>query len=191
MRHQNKKFLTAVKIAGFTAAAAMLLIGTGCAQPDNSGMNEFFPEREAQAVRDFADAQAASGARADATLQSTHFDGGKLNSLGEAKLDLMLKDDDSTDNMVVYMNLNANDPQLKNRQDAVKAYLEDRGVAQDHIELKAGPNPNVTSLTAEHMANMKKTESGGENSSFSGSANPANAGYGTSSSSGMTAGSDH
>ena len=48
-----------------------------------------------------------------------HFDGDKLNSLGEAKLDLMLKDDDSTDAMVVYMDLTREDPELKGRRDAV------------------------------------------------------------------------
>src|SRR3954470_17516811 len=105
MKQQNsKKILTAVKIAGFTAAAAMLLIGTGC-NSDKSSMTDFFPADENRSTQNFMTAQAASGARNDATLYPMHFDCGRLNSLGEGKLDLMLKDDDSTDAVVVYMDL--------------------------------------------------------------------------------------
>ncbi len=161
MNHNSKKILTAVKIAGFTAAAAVLLVSAGCTEVDKSGMDSFFQADEGRATQNLMTAQAAAGARNDATLHEMHFDGGRLNSLGESKLDLMLKDDDSTDAVVVYMDLATDDNDLKSRRDAVMNYLEDRGVEQDHIEFKSGSNPTVTSLSAEHIANMHKTDSSG------------------------------
>src|SRR5690349_5470096 len=78
----------------------------------------FFPEDtgETRKTTQFADVMAASGARADATLYKHHFDGAKLNSLGEQKLSLMLKDDDSPAPMTVYLDLTEKDAISKQRQ---------------------------------------------------------------------------
>jgi len=63
-------------------------------QPDPSNVG-FFPEDTGEVRKpvQFTDAMAAAGARADATLGKHHFDGPRLNSLGEEKLALMLKDE--------------------------------------------------------------------------------------------------
>ena len=155
---QNQLNKRVVTFSGLAIATVLLV---GC-QADQSSMTEFFPADEARSTQNFVTAQAAAGARADATLQPMHFDGDHLNSLGEAKLDLMLKDDDTDPTIVVYMNLPTDDQDLKARRDAVVTYFEDRGVSKDNIEFKAGSNVNETSLSAKHLAAMHKTESNGE-----------------------------
>ncbi|MBC8105453.1 MAG: hypothetical protein H7Z14_02590, partial [Anaerolineae bacterium] len=143
------------KITFAGVAVAGLLI-VGC-QTDQSSVTDFFPDDEARSTQNFMTAQAAAGARADATLQPMHFDGDHLNSLGESKLDLLLKDDDTSNMVVVYMNVPADDENLKVRRDAVVTYFEDRGVSKDSIEFKAGGNPAQTSLAAEHLGRISKT----------------------------------
>lgn len=152
--HSNKQI---VKLSGLAIAGLTLF---GC-NTDKSSMTDFFPADEARATQNFMTAQAAAGARADATLQPMHFDGDHLNSLGEAKLDLMLKDDDTNNTVVVYMNMPTDDANLKSRRDAVVTYFEDRGVSKDNVEFKAGTNLAQSSLAAEHLGRMGKTESDG------------------------------
>jgi hypothetical protein len=142
-----------LKCAAVVFGAALV----GC-QTDKSSMTEFFPPEEEQAVRNVCEAQAASGARADATLQPFHFDEEKLNSLGEAKLDLMLKDDDAARPLVVYMNVPEKESVYNLRRDAVTRYLEDRGVVNEQIKFEAGPNPNARSLAATHLTRIARTE---------------------------------
>src|SRR3954447_6246490 len=100
----NNNASWALKIAGAVLAGLGLSSFAGC-QTDNSSVTDFFPPDDApRATQQFATVQAASGARSDATLQPLHFDGEHLNSLGEAKLDLLLKDDDTVEPVVLYMN---------------------------------------------------------------------------------------
>src|SRR4051812_10440004 len=160
------------KISKFTALAFGAAL-VGC-QTDKSSMTDFFPPEEEQAVRTPFEVQAASGARADASLQPFHFDGEKLNSLGEAKLDLMLKDDYAAQPLVVYLNVPEKESVYNLRRDAVTRYLEDRGVVNEQIKFVAGPNPNARSLAATHLSRISRTENtsaGGE--SGGGSAAPA------------------
>jgi hypothetical protein len=141
----------------FSAMLLGTIVTVGC-QTDKSSFTDFFPQEEQQRVRSAADTQAASGARADATLQPFHFDGPKLNSLGQAKLDLMLRDDDAAQPMVVYVNMAENDASYASRADAVKRYLEDRGAIGDQIKIQAGPNPHVRTQAAGHLSRMSRTE---------------------------------
>jgi hypothetical protein len=161
MKNQNQSLKQGVSIAGLSLAAALI---AGC-QTDKSSMTDFFPADEARSTQNFTTAQAAAGARADATLQPMHFDGDHLNSLGEAKLDLMLKDDDTDPRIVVFMNLPSDDQNLKGCRDSVVTYFEDRGVSKDNIEFKPGSNVGQTSLAAEHLSRLAKTESDGAPSS--------------------------
>jgi hypothetical protein len=150
-----------------TLKLSAMLLGTmvvvGC-QTDKSSMTDFFPQEEEHRVQNICDAQAASGARADATLQPQHFDGGKLNSLGQDKLDLMLKDDDTAQPMVVYLNLSDKDALSSARRDSVMRYLEDRGASADQIKLESGSNPHARSLSANHLGRMARTENVGTSS---------------------------
>jgi len=158
---------TTLKLAGILFAGMVV----GC-QTDKSSMTDFFPQEEEQRVGNVRDAQAASGARADATLQPHHFDGDKLNSLGQDKLDRMLADDDTAQPMVVYLNLAEKDEQTSARRESIMRYLQDRGASADQIKLEMGPNPHAHSLSANHLGRMNRTENS-SGSSTEGTAAPA------------------
>jgi hypothetical protein len=134
----------------------------------------------------FVDAQAASGARADATLSKQHFDGGRLNSLGEDKLSRMMKDDDATEPMRVYLNVNERDPASRPRREAVIAFLKDGGLTDAQIEIAYGPNPENRSRASTHLSNLGKTETGA--AAQSGGGSPAHAGEATPGQSGQATG---
>lgn len=154
----NNSASWALKITGAVLAGLGLSSFAGC-QMDNSSVTEFFPPADApRATQQFMTVQAASGARNDATLQPLHFDGEHLNSLGEAKLDLLLKDDDTVEPVVLYMNVSDKDSNYSARKDAVTRYLEDRGLPKDQVKFEAGPNPNVHSMAATHIAGVIKQE---------------------------------
>lgn len=137
----------------------------------------YFPE-DAGEIRkpvQFADVMAASGARADAMLYAHHFDGARLNSLGEQKLSLMLKDDDSPSPMSVYLNLKEKDAVSKQRQASVVAFLKDKGLADAQIEVIYGDNPAARSPAASHLSNLGKTDSS-DSAGTVGAANPGQGG---------------
>ena len=112
-----------------------------------------------RAVHRFADAQGASGARFDATLHPQHFDRGVLNSLGQEKLGLMLKDDEICDPLVVYLEVPSNDV-LAGRQDSVRVYLKDRGLDDRQIQLEVGPNPSARGPAGPGIAAKRLIDSG-------------------------------
>src|SRR3712207_2003617 len=89
----------------------------------------------------FADAQSASGARADATLSRHHFDGPRLNSLGQDKLSRMVRDDDAPEPLRVYLNLDERDATARPRRDAVVAFARDAGLTDSQIDVVYGRNP--------------------------------------------------
>jgi hypothetical protein len=140
----------------------------------------YFPEDSGEIRKpvQFADAMAASGARADAMLYAHHFDGAKLNSLGEQKLSLMLKDDDSPTPMTVYLNLKEKDAVSKQRQASVVTFLKDQGLADAQIEVIYGDNPASRSPAAMHISNLGKTDSSDAGGSV-GAANPGQGGNST------------
>src|SRR5688572_22529468 len=90
----------------------VLCLAAGCQRKDIEVVRgeDFRPESERRSVAYFVEAQAASGARADATLRPYHFNGAELNSLGRAKLDLMLKDDEAAAPLLVFLEVPANYP---------------------------------------------------------------------------------
>lgn len=141
-------------VAGWIAGAAVLALAGGCQDSGTPANNDAFPSaRQAhREVYQFADQQAANGARQDATLRDYHFDGGKLNSLGEERLDLMLSNGDDCSPLVVYLDLPDQDSSTAARQDAVTAYLKQRGLRDDQIKLESGPNPASTTPAAPLLA---------------------------------------
>jgi hypothetical protein len=150
-------------------------------------LETFFPEDtgEARKTVQFTDAMAASGARADAMLFAHHFDGAALNSLGEEKLSLMLKDDDSPTPITVYLNLKEKDAVSKQRQASVVAFLKDKGLTDAQIEVIYGDNPGTRSPAADHLSKLGKTDS----SDASGTMGPTSGTQGGSSPSAGDAGS--
>jgi hypothetical protein len=150
------------------AAALLALPAAGCQQNPGGrdpaavtrpGGEEFRPDDRPRAVHRFTAAQSAAGARNDAALRPQHFDGPDLNSLGQEKLDLMLKDDGSTEPLVVYLDVPM-DGQLGARREAIRVYLKDRGLNESQVRLEPGPNPATSSPAAPGVAAKKLIESG-------------------------------
>src|SRR4051794_21911591 len=112
---------TTIKTILTLALATTLASCTHTEEALDPSLHGFFPDDvgESRKPAQFADAQAAAGARADAMLYKQHFDGGRLNSLGEAKLADMLKDDDAPTPMTVYLKLDESAANSKARQQSV------------------------------------------------------------------------
>jgi hypothetical protein len=167
-----------------TAALTLPLLMLASCQTENQPgsmdptLNGFFPEDtgEIRKHTQIADAMAAAGARADATLSKHHFDGGRLNSLGEDKLALMLRDDDRPEPMKVYLNIDDADAVSRQRQTAVIAFLKDQGLGDDQIKVAFGSNPDNWTPVTNHLPNLGKTETG--EAAGGGSAPKADAGTG-------------
>jgi hypothetical protein len=157
----NRKSLTIL-----TAAAALFALAGCQAEQYDPSLHGFFPEDVGDVRKPdaWAEAQAASGARSDAMLCKSHFDGPRLNSLGEAKLSLMLKDDDACEPMTVYLNVPDKDDLANARKSAVVTYLKDTGLADNQISIVYGDNPATHNPTAKFLPNLSKTETGGTDS---------------------------
>ena len=135
------------------AAAAIFLVA-GCQRDGRRAQvihgETFPPDGAPRPVDRFVHVQSAAAARADATLNGAHFDGAAdLNSLGRAKLDLMLRDDNAASPFVVYLDVprdrpaatgpaTARDPDAL--REVVRAYLADHGVPDDALDIRTGPN---------------------------------------------------
>jgi hypothetical protein len=144
-----------------TTGAAMLAIGAGAGCNNNkneAAQNAIFKPQGDERVSAFADVQAGNGARNDAMLYAHHFDGGQLNSLGRAKVLLMLDDDatstsaagDKTETRTVHL-VNAGEGELlAQRKQSVELYL------------KTAPGPNTLAFhpAAPNLVRFAKTESG-------------------------------
>jgi hypothetical protein len=162
-----------MKKAVMICGASVLLLWTvsGCqsdkkdccatTQAANIDGAAFYAQGDTTTTQKFLSAQAASGARADSTFNAIHFDGGKLNSLGTAKVDAMLADDDTAEPVVFYLNMNEGDAFKTERQDAIVAYCKTRGMTETQVQFKLGPNPATYSPSADILSRMNKTESGG------------------------------
>ncbi len=176
-----------VKWISWFGAAALLALG-GCQNENkpNGGFRDvmkeardrdnFPPEDDSRPYRRFVIAQVAAGARHDGMLYDYHFDGAQLNSLGEQKLSMMLKDNDHAFPVVVYMNL-IEDGNEKARENAVATYLIDSGLQDQQVKFVAGPNPNARSSAAQNLGRFNKTES--ESGVASNPTSPYAPGYGT------------
>src|SRR5687768_12697271 len=125
-----------VRALGPAAAVTALCLaaaGAGCQKKGREAVRgEAFPaEGEKRAVHRLAEAQAASGARADATLRSYHFNGPALNSLGRAKLELMLRDDEPAEPLLVYVDVPEGYPLGEKWRASALQFLKDRGLTEE------------------------------------------------------------
>jgi hypothetical protein len=176
MMTRKTNLLTTAKLA----TAALLFLG-GChdvqsqMERDKAG-DAFSPEGDTRDYRRAMIAQEAAGARKDGMWYAYHFDGDRLNSLGQSKLSLMMRANDQAFPIVVYMNV-PNDPHLQARQDAVQTYMTDAGLRREQLAFETGPNPNVTSSAAQNLQRYGKTEDVSTTGSNPGS--PQAPGYGT------------
>jgi len=146
-------------LAGLVVSALM----AGCHGPIAHG-EQFTDNNEVTSVGKFNQAQSAVGAREDAMLYDQNFHGNELNSLGEGKLDLIVKGTQTGDPVHVYLNMPHD--QVAARQSAVTAYIKTEGVADDNIIVAEGPNTNPSTPTAYNIGAIYK----GDGGSFNGSA---------------------
>jgi hypothetical protein len=163
-------------IAVAAAAVVAAFAAGGCCHKkccDPKGDSEvgyqdpFFPREYARVHEAATYPQAASAARADATLYDHHFHGGRLNSLGEDKLALMFDDDDQTSATVIYLDMTVEGGEFSARQEAVRSFASSEGVDADSIRFERGAKPGNRSLAAPLLKNMPKTESKSDDSNGS------------------------
>jgi hypothetical protein len=135
---------------------AVVAVAGGCrhdSAPRPNVADAFGNEPAVHPIDQITAAQAASGAREDATLRAMHFDGPNLNSLGRQKLDLMARDEDASRPIVVYLDLPADAPGREARQ-SVADFLHSIGVSEQQFRLKDGPNPAVSAPAAKAMDDL-------------------------------------
>ena len=154
------------------AAVGVVVVLAGCQQDEGQAAKqhgEVFPgPYETRTPAKFADAHSAAGARTDSTLRSYHFDKGELNSLGREKLDLMVKDDDACDPLVVYLDARGASNLRGQWQDAVAEHLTSRGLTDDQISFKSGANLSDTTPSAPALRGLRNMESQPSGSSGNG-----------------------
>ncbi len=138
-------------------AVLALALGAGCQSDKQRG--ETFDEGDRPSpIGRVAEAQAAAGAKQDATLYDRHFRGGHLDSLGTTKLALMVKGTAVGEPVQVYLDMP--ESTVAARRAAVTAYLAAAGVPADKVELAVGPNPNTLTPTAYNLSTVYKTDTG-------------------------------
>jgi hypothetical protein len=149
----------------------VLYVTAGCQNVDRSG-EAFRSDTEPSAADKFAEREIAAGAQHDATLYACHFDNDRVNALGRAKLDAMLKADRISEPLVVYVAA----PKAQDKKPFVLAYLKDMGVSD--ARLLIGENPDATFAAAPQVKALAKTESGNTDDAGPSSGTGAAAGAG-------------
>ena len=155
--------------ATLLTASILSLIGmstAGCGT-DGSYDKDFFPSGDRQVAK-IENAQAAAGARSDATLSPANFDGGALNSLGQSKLDLITSSLPDEGPVTIYLDVPTDGPLAQARKDAVTSYLTDSHLTPDQFTLVEGPNTATWTPAASALTNMSKTETDTSSGSSSG-----------------------
>jgi hypothetical protein len=148
----------------FLAASTTILFAVGCSTNPPSESDTAHSGAEVTETEQLEQTQEVSGARFESTMYIDHFDGATLSSLGTKALDEILADSHSTNPLVIYMDLPADDKYASERRLVVGRYLQDRGgLKPEQIEFRNGPNPAINSLVAGQLTNYGKTntDSGG------------------------------
>lgn len=147
-----------MSVRGLTMWVALAATAAACGGCKDAHVHEaFFPDLHESQARQVLAVQTARGARMDATLYGMHFDGAELNSLGEAKLDLMLEEGvGGASPITVYVSVAAEN--AGERRDAVERYLVDAGLEQGRFRTVAGANPHSTHPASESLSRLRKTE---------------------------------
>jgi hypothetical protein len=176
-----KNFTLTRHVAAFTTLAISALIA-GCHHDEIAHGEKFYEGNEPTRTGAMAQAQCATGAKEDAMLYDRNFHGTDLNSLGQGKLDLIVKGTPVGDPVTVYLNMPHD--AVAARQEAVTAYLKTAGIKENKIIVAEGPNPNTSTPTAYNIGGLYKADG----TSLSGAAgDTAPTAGGSSGSSAMTA----
>ena len=134
-----------------TAGAALVAIAAGCStqtqKADGLEHGEQFlsQRRRTLGLTPFNTMEAANAAHADATprgrITSTAT---SLNSLGEERLDLILRNGDTPAPLVIYLSTSPQgrrQDQQAPRRAVTAVFLKDRGLTDNQIVMKSGPEP--------------------------------------------------
>ena len=133
--------------------AAALLTAVGCMENKEAG-ETFRDQEHPTPIGLVTQAQAASGAKQDATLYDCHFRSDRLDPLGQGKLSLMLKATAAGDPVDVYLDMPAD--LAAARRPAVLAYLQQAGVPAELARLNTGPNPGCTTPSSYNLPAIYK-----------------------------------
>jgi hypothetical protein len=133
------------------------LAACGCAEHTQPSM-DFPVEGTVRPHQRMADIQRANGARHDGNLYGSHFTDDALNSLGRAKLDAMLTDDESVRPLTIHMAQTSDRSVLMRRIEAVTAYLKDNGLGDQQMHFVSGLNDASYHPAAPDLANLRKTD---------------------------------
>jgi hypothetical protein len=147
------------------AGAVTLGLTTAC---QHKAADKATPPLESDMVNQVEISQTQAGAKSDATLHPVHFDAGVLDSLGTAKLDLMVADSHRAGPLVVYLDI-PDDSYKTDRQQAVVQYLASCGVPSSKLQIESGPNPDNFHPADPDMADYVRTDTAGDISSGSSS----------------------
>ena len=156
-RESEESTMKLTNLMAWVAAAVVVFAGGGCASQSSSGRSgqeeansDLFPKEPETTVARFGDVQTSNGSRYDANLYPHHFNGGHLNSLGRAKVLLMLQDCETCEPIVVHL-VDAGEGDLYDqRKQAVELYLK----------TAEGVNTRTMHPVAPTMARAMKAESG-------------------------------
>jgi hypothetical protein len=143
------KFVTKLSFLASLAAC-------GCAEHTQPSM-DFPAEGTVRPHQRMAEIQRSTGARHDGNLYASHFTDDALNSLGRAKLDSMLGDDESVRPLTIHMAPTADRSDLMRRIEAVTAYLKDNGLSDQQMHFVSGLNDGSYHPAAPDLANLRKT----------------------------------
>jgi hypothetical protein len=152
MIKSNSHYRAAMTIGALLATAII----SGCGYQHGE---RFVADNTLRSTGELAEAQCASGAKEDAMLYDMNFHGEKLNSLGQGKLDLIVKGTPDGDPVVVYLNMPHD--QVAVRQLAVTDYLKTNGISETKIVVAEGPNLNKTTPTAYNLSGVYKKDGNG------------------------------
>ena len=143
-----------------TVSFLAVLAACGCAEHTQAS-TEFPAEGTVPAPQRMAEIQRAAGARHDGNLYAAHFTDDALNSLGRAKLESMLSDDEAVRPVTIHMAATADRSVLMRRIEAVTAYLKDNGLNDQQINFVSELNDASYHPAAPDLANLHKTDTEG------------------------------
>ena len=151
----------------FTAGVSLALLAAVCGcrkdpHGESRGAEQFLGADETSAATRLADAQAAAGARTDATLRPYHFDHGRLNTLGRDKLDQMVAGLPAEGELDIYLDVQevAVVDNAPAHNDEVESHLSSRGLERWQFRLHHGSNPDNTFSAASAMPEKAEPKSG-------------------------------
>jgi hypothetical protein len=173
-----------MKRVAMNVAVLATLLAAGC-QGEHTDPNYEFPDAgKMRSYQQMANVQRSAGARADGNLYAYHFTDDALNSLGRAKVDAMIRNDESVRPVTIYLASSAENTANMRRIESVSAYLKDNGLAESQMRFETGANAATYHAAAPDLANLSKTDSGQASGADGASAEepamPTSGGYGTS-----------